>query len=99
MNDSITLTKNDRETIFQGVLLLAKAFVELAAFASNVNESIKEQGDDIIQYTSTITHMTSILLGLDSDEAMNLTKDLYGVSSKSGKISDSTIDDFLSTKA
>ena len=99
MNDSITLTKNDRETIFQGVLLLAKAFVELAAFASNINESIKEQGDDIIQYTSTITHMTSILLGLDSDEAMNLTKDLYGVSSKSGKISDSTIDDFLSTKA
>ena len=52
MNDSITLTKNDRETIFQGVLLLAKAFVELAAFAGNINESIKEQGDDIIQYSS-----------------------------------------------
>ena len=99
MNDSITLTKNDRETIFQGVLLLAKAFVELAAFAGNINESIKEQGDDIIQYTSAITHMISILLELDADEAMNLTKDLYGVPSKSGKISDSTIDDFLSTKA
>ena len=99
MNDSITLTKNDRKTIFQGVLLLAKAFVELAAFASNVNESIKEQGDDIIQYTSTITHMISILLELDSDEAMNLTKDCYNMSSKSGKMSSKTIDNFLSTKA
>ena len=38
MSDNIMLSKDDREAIFVHVLVLSKAFVELAAYSSSLDE-------------------------------------------------------------
>ena len=96
MSDNIMLSKDDREAIFVHVLILGKAFVELAAHASSLDVTVKEQSDGICKLTSMVSAYVCRSLGFTSEEAMKITEKIYH---KKDDLSDLTIDDFMNTDA
>jgi len=98
MSDNIMLSKDDREAIFVHVLVLSKAFVELAAYSSSLNEDIAKQSKDICELASMVSAMVCRTLGYNNEEAMKITEKVYNMKKKDN-LSDLSIDDFINTDA
>jgi hypothetical protein len=98
MSDNIMLSKDDREMLFVHVLVLGKAFVELAAYSSSLDEDIANQSKDICEMASMATATVCRTLGYSSEEAMKITEKVYNMKKKDN-LSDLSIDDFLNTDA
>ena len=98
MSDNIMLSKDDREMLFVHVLVLSKAFVELAAYSSSLDEDIAKQSKDICELASMVSAMVCRTLGYNNEEAMKITEKVYNMKKKD-KLSDLSIDDFLNTDA
>ena len=98
MSDNIMLSKSDREMLFVHVLILGKAFVELAAYSSSLDEDIANQSKDICELASMVSAMVCRTLGYNNEEAMKITEKVYNMKKKD-KLSDLSIDDFLNTDA
>ena len=99
MSDSITLNKSDRYRLFANVLLLTKAFVELAAYASKEIECVDEQSSEICEMASMVSLMTMETLGFTNEEAITFTRKVYEMEEDFNKLSNLSIDDFLNTDA
>ena len=98
MSDNIMLSKDDREMLFVHVLVLGKAFVELAAYSSSLDEDIAKQSKDICELASMVSAGVCMTLGFNNEEAMKITEKVYNMKKK-GNLSDLSIDDFLDTDA
>jgi len=98
MSDNIMLSKDDREMLFVHVLVLSKAFVELAAYSSSLNEDIAKQSKDICELASMVSAMVCRTLGYNNEEAMKITEKVYNMKKKDN-LSDLSIDDFINTDA
>ena len=98
MSDNIMLSKSDREMLLVHVLTLSKAFVELAAYSSSLDEDIAKQSKDICELASMVSAMVCRTLGYNNEEAMKITEKVYNMKKKD-KLSDLSIDDFLNTDA
>ena len=98
MSDNIMLSKDDREMLFVHVLVLSKAFVELAAYSSSLDEDIAKQSKDICELASMVAAGVCRTLGFNNEEAMKITEKVYNMKKK-GNLSDLSIDDFLNTDA
>jgi len=92
------LSKDDREMLFVHVLVLSKAFVELAAYSSSLNEDIAKQSKDICELASMVSAMVCRTLGYNNEEAMKITEKVYNMKKKDN-LSDLSIDDFINTDA
>ena len=102
MSDSIVVSKIGREKLFENVLVLSKAFVELASYAGKIDEDINSQSKDICRVASMVCASAALVLEYDCEEAMKMTKEIYSTKSnivKKDKMSDLSIDDFLNTDA
>ena len=98
MSDNIMLSKDDREMLFVHVLVLSKAFVELAAYSSSLDEDIANQSKDICELASMVSACVCRTLGFNNEEAMKITEKVYNMKKK-GNLSDLSIDDFLDADA
>ena len=98
MSDSILLSKDDREMLFVHVLVLGKAFVELAAHSSSLDVTVEEQSDGICKLTSMVSAYVCSSLGFTSEEAMKITEKVYNMKKKDN-LSNLSIDDFMNTDA
>ena len=98
MSDNIMLSKDDREMLFVHVLVLGKAFVELAAYSSSLDEDIAKQSKDICELASMVTAVVCRTLGFNNEEAIKITEKVYNMKKKDD-LSDLSIDDFMNTDA
>ena len=98
MSDNIMLSKSDREMLLVHVLTLSKAFVELAAYSSSLDEDISKQSKDICELASMVSAMVCRTLGYNNEEAMKITEKVYNMKKKDN-LSDLSIDDFINTDA
>ena len=98
MSDNIMLSKDDREMLFVHVLVLGKAFVELAAYSSSLDEDIANQSKDICELASMVSAAVCRTLGFNNEEAMKITEKVYNMKKKDD-LSDLSIDDFMNTDA
>ena len=98
MSDNIMLSKDDREMLFVHVLVLGKAFVELAAYSSSFDEDIAKQSKDICELASMVTAVVCRTLGFNNEEAIKITEKVYNMKKKDD-LSDLSIDDFMNTDA
>ena len=92
------LSKDDREMLFVHVLVLGKAFVELAAYSSSIDEDVANQSKDICELASMGSAGVCRTLGFNNEEAMKITEKVYNMKKKDN-LSDLSIDDFLNTDA
>ena len=95
----ITISDSDRHFLFVNVMMLTKAFVELAAHASNLSGDVNDQKDDICKLASIISTHTAKILQYTDDEAVELTKKIYKMKDDFDNLSNLSIDDFLNTDA
>ena len=98
MSDNVTVSKTDRDALFTHILVLGRAFVELAAYSSSLDEDIANQSKDICELASMVSAYVCRTLGFNNEEAMKITEKVYNMKKK-GNLSDLSIDDFLNTDA
>ena len=79
----VKLTEKDRDFIFMNVTMLSKAFVELAAYTSNLDKDIQDQKDDICELASMVCSSVAKTLDYDEIEAIEFTKKAYAMQEES----------------
>ena len=97
----VKLTEKDRDFIFMNVTMISKAFVELAAHASNLDKDIQNQKDDICELASMVCSSVAKTLEYGAVEAMEFTKKAYAMQedSRNSEILNSLDVDNLGTDA
>jgi len=97
----IKLTEKDRDFVFMNVTMLSKAFVELAAHASNLDKDIADQKNEICELASMVCSSIAQTLEYDQLEAIEFTKKAYAMQedSRNSEILNSLDVDNLGTDA
>ena len=79
----VKLTEKDRDFIFMNVTMLSKAFVELAAHASNLDKDIAAQKNEICELASMVCSSVAKTLDYNELEAIEFTKKAYAMQEES----------------
>jgi len=79
----VKLTEKDRDFVFMNVTMLSKAFVELAAHASNLDKDIADQKNEICELASMVCSSVAKTLDYNELEAIEFTKKAYAMQEES----------------
>ena len=97
----VKLTEKDRDFVFMNVTMLSKAFVELAAHASNLDKDIADQKNEICELASMVCSSVAQILEYNELEAIKFTEKAYAMQedSRNSEILNSLDVDNLGTDA
>ena len=79
----VILTEKDRDFVFMNVTMLSKAFVELAAHASNLDKDIADQKNEICELASMVCSSVAQILEYNELEAIKFTEKAYAMQEES----------------